>query len=358
MCAIQFIFFQGGAYQSRYLGFGLNNWLRFPSIATQLGGSPDSGLLAIRINSLCYIMLLFSTFSICFLFALRRKYSGILSIFFGIQMFVALIALNFVSLGELSGKLLTPVFLLGSYIGFLAIGTICAQRVKFFFWGTLISVLTLLRVKDFRIPLINQLNGAPYLFLILCAFIVSVIGLNAIWRSQTRDRDLPSHFGFNWLFVLLFLLPHISDLPSPPMLHNNYSMSGMFGDTNIRLCMEFIKEKTARDSVIATSLWSIPGSKDEKYFLTSLETARRTLLDGPTYGGGLAWPSIRYVEELKDLHTNFSNSLDPLLGNKLKALGADFFLLDTRVQTMDNRVFDFGDTDVSYTNPECSIIRL
>jgi hypothetical protein len=202
------------------------------------------------------------------------------------------------------------------------------------------------------------LNGAPYLLFTICAFFISAIVLYVTWGSQTDDLSPKSHTKFNLLCVLLFLLPHISELPLHPIFNKTPSMSVMFGDTNIRLCMQFIKENTAQNSVVATSLWGIPGSNDEKYFLTSLETARRTLLDGPMYSRALAWPSKQYFEELKDLHTNFSISLDPLLANKLKTLGADYFLLDTRGQTLANRILDFHDVDVFYTNPECSIIRL
>ena len=354
---IELLFFRGSIYNNQ-LNFGIRHWLQYPAINILIGGAYDSGSSAIHLNSLFYIMYLFSRLALCFWAFSRHDYLGKLSKFFGIQMFVAIIAVNVLNFGEFTGKFLVPVFLLGSLVGSLTIGESINRRLGFLFWLTLVLVLAGLHLKRFRVPLINHWNGVPYLLLTLCAFICSVIGLYFARKSRASGYDTKIQLSFKWILILFFLLPRVPDLSSIPTFSKKYEMSIMFGDRNLQKCMQFIRENTPKDSIVSTSLWKIPNGVDEKYFLTSLQTGRRVLLDGPYYSQILAWPSKQYFEHLKDLHTNFSNSLDPLLAAKIRSLGADYFLLDTRVSSEGVKFLDFQFADVVYANSECSIIKL
>lgn len=135
-------------------------------------------------------------------------------------------------------------------------------------------------------------------------------------------------------------------------------MQVMLGSDAIQECLQFVKVKTPNTSVIATSLWRIPGGADEKYFLTSLITNRLVVLDGPVYSKMLDWQSLEYFEDLKNIHTSFSNTLDKASHDQLVKIGASYFLLDTRTENPDRTWSSLVNENVVFGNQDCSVIKL
>jgi hypothetical protein len=82
------------------------------------------------------------------------------------------------------------------------------------------------------------------------------------------------------------------------------------------------------------------------------------LLDGPVYSKGLDWPSLEYFENLKNIHTSFSNSLDTASHDQLVDLGATYFLLDTRTENLDRTWANLDSQNVMFGNRDCTVIKL
>jgi hypothetical protein len=129
------------------------------------------------------------------------------------------------------------------------------------------------------------------------------------------------------------------------------------GGRDIEECLVFIRVNSPTESIVATGLWRLPNLTDERYVITSLLSQRRTLVDGPTFDH-INWPSRLYFEDLKNIHTEYSNSLSDSSRSKLARLGADYFLLDTRFDNPDRTWMTLDGQNVLLENSQCSVIKL
>jgi hypothetical protein len=341
---------------------GLDNWLRFPGIPIQIGGSPDSRIFAVQLNSLFFVLYLASVFGLAIFGIFRRDLLGTLTKLFAMQFVLSLVLINLIDLGEFNAKLLSPIGLLGTFLGVLSVSNlfenILKDRPGFASIGCLFFLVFVLQQEDLSNWLINYREGLVYLMCIGIAFLFVLFSILRL-RRLLVNRFV---FGFG-LFIPLFcsfffVLSKVESLQNSRVFQATYSMEAMFDSGQTRDCLDFVRYRTPESSVIATSLWRIPGGTDEKYFLTSLLTHRLVLLDGPVYSKGLDWPSLEYFEDLKNIHTSFSNSLDTASHDQLIDLGATYFLLDTRTENLDRTWVNLDSQNVMFSNRDCTVIKL
>jgi hypothetical protein len=133
-------------------------------------------------------------------------------------------------------------------------------------------------------------------------------------------------------------------------------LEDVHGDRNVNTCMNWIRNETAVDSLVASNMWRTPGSEDQKYFLVSLKTKRQVLVDGPTYvanNGAYGDPSV--LENRKNLidHFVWSPTLNRL--SEMKQLGVDVLLVD-ETRRHSARIGSFASTVI--VNSRCSVYVL
>jgi hypothetical protein len=355
-------FFSANSILGNQVMVGVNNWLEFSGLPIQIGGSPDSTNLGIHINSLFFTLYLASIFGVSFFGIFKRDLLGTLTRLFALQFVLSLVLINLIDLGEFNVKLLAPIGLLGTLLGVLTVSNffeiILKYKAGFALMSCFVLFVFVLRQEYLSNWLINYREGLVYLMCIGVAFLFVLFSVLRL-RKLSANRFV---FGFR-LFIPLFcsfffVLSKVESLQNSRVFQATYSMEAMFDSGQTRDCLDFVRYRTPGSSVIATSLWRIPGGTDEKYFLTSLLTHRLVLLDGPVYSKGLDWPSLEYFENLKNIHTSFSNSLDTASHDQLVDLGATYFLLDTRTENLDRTWANLDSQNVMFGNRDCTVIKL
>jgi hypothetical protein len=358
---LYFVFFRSTSLFG-HQSLGPNNWLRLPGVPIQLGGSSDSRNFAIHLNSLFFVFYFASVFGFSFFGLFRKDLLGTLTKLFALQFALSFVLINLIDLGEFNVKFLAPIGLLGTFLGVLTVSNFFENILKSRFGFVLMFGVFLLvfglQQEELYNWLINYREGLVYLICIGLAFLVVFFGV-------LRSRNLSSNrfvFSFGLVVPLLcslfFVLSKVESLQNSRVFQASYSMEPMLDSGQTRNCLDFVRNETPESSVIATSLWRIPGGTDEKYFLTSLLTHRLVLLDGPVYSRGLDWPSLEYFENLKNIHTSFSNSFDSTSHDQLVDLGATYFLLDTRTENLDRTWVNFDGQNVVFVNQDCAVIKL
>ena len=360
--AIQLFFFRANSRFEENGIVGLNNWLKFPGLPIQIGGSPFSVLKAVQLNSLFYIFYVVAIFGVILFNIFRTDLLGTISKLFLFQLTAGFVLLNLINLGIFNSKFLAPIGLLGGFLGFLTIfqffESVCRSRLGLTAICAVVVLSFVLQLNEVRVPLISAKEGLVYLFFIGISFVLVFFGV----LNFRRDRINKSVSGVGLIIMMLsstfFVLHNVESWRSSRVFLKRSSMQAMFGGDAIQECLQFVKVKTPNTSVIATSLWRIPGGVDEKYFLTSLMTNRLVILDGPVYSKMLDWQSLEYFEDLKDIHTSFANTLDRASHDQLVNLGASYFLLDTRSENPDRTWSSLVNENVVFGNQDCSVIKL
>lgn len=361
LIAIQIFLFSTRLVEVDDQGFGFDNWLRFPGVQIQIGGSLDSGPLAVRLNSFIYILGVLSTFSIIFGGLVRRGLETFWAKWFVSLSCVSIILISTINLGEFNVKLWAPIGLAGTLLASgVSLKFISRQSVGVSAHVALILILvgvSFFTHFNLHVILINFHNGILKLLLMVFCFLVCGLWL-VLYSKKSTSRMESVVVALSCFVVSLFFVPIIDSIKHGRIFQDSYSMTGMFGGPNIDDCLGIIRENTPSDAVIASNLWGIPGSGEEKYFLVSLYTQRRVLIDGPLYSKGVDWPSVNYFESLKNTHTDFGNTVDPRLGVALKSLGAEYFIFDTRLPNPDRTWTEVAGYKVLVSNSECSVIEL
>ena len=360
--AIQLVFFRANSRFEENGIIGLNNWLKFPAIPIEIGGSAFSVLRAVQLNSLFYVFYVVAIFGVILFNIFRTDLLGTISKLFLFQLIAGFVLLNLIDLGEYNSKFLAPIGLLGGFLGFLTIfqffESVCRSRLGLTAICAVVVLSFVLQLNEVRVPLISAKEGLVYLFFIGISFVLVFFGV----LNFRRDRTNKSVSGVGLIIMMLcstfFVLHNVESWRSSRVFLKRSSMQAMFGGDAIQECLQFVKVKTPNTSVIATSLWRIPGGVDEKYFLTSLMTNRLVVLDGPVYSKMLDWQSLTYFEDLKDIHTSFANTLDKASHDQLVNLGASYFLLDTRSENPDRTWSSLVNENVVFGNQDCSVIKL
>ena len=360
LLSVQLFFFNSHVISSSDTGFSLTNWLQYPGLRIQIGGSPDSGIAAVRINSLVFLLWIFCTFALLYFKFSRVTRTNIFMQFFTIQIFVCILSLSVLNLGELNSKFWAPVSVLGSVLGFGVLGSLAvslgrSKSISLLAFCSMVFVVS--QHRFVRLVLHNFGNGSLMILSVFFCFVVClfVLGINSFGRKPlARFWEYTSAC----FLVCLFLLPRFSEFRTVQLFQKHGSAAPMFGTSDVRNCLAFIRDTTPRDTIIGTDLWSIPNSFDEKYFLVSMFTQRRVLIDGPYYSQGLNWPSRRFFEDLKNIHTEFGNSLNPDLGSQLNEIGASYFLLDTRYLDPERRWNSHVGANFVFQNASCSVVKL
>ena len=339
-----------------------NNLLRFPGVPIQFGTSADSATNEIQMNSIFFPIYIFTIYGIVFLNVFRADLFGTIIKLFLIQVLFGFLLLNFIDIGEFTGKFLAPVSLLGTFLGF---STLLIYLRKFskkwhaLKFALLVFVISFsLQIGYIQEYLLNTGEGLLFLFFVAVSFLV--VAFCFLWTRSTLINRSNMGVGLGLMVVCssFFVLHNMDSWRASRVFQDRTSRQAMFGTRETQDCLRFIKENTRKSAVIATSMWRIPGGMDEKYFLTSLLTHRLALLDGPVYSKGLDWPSLEYFENLKNIHTSFSNSFDSTSHDQLVDLGATHFLLDTRTENLDRTWVNFDGQNVVFDNRDCAVIKL
>ena len=359
---IHLVFFSANTLLEGQQLISINNVLRFPGVPIELGNSVHSIRNAIRLNSFVYVLYQVAIFGVALLGIFRSDNFGVISRLFTFQIIAGLLLLNLVNLGEFSGKFMAPIGLLGTFLGYFAI--LQFLEVTYYklrtllFLGLILLIVCIFRIEAIHNLIINKREGLLFLFFITLAFLIVSFSI-----LQTRVSFV-SKYSTNICFLgivlcsTFFVLHNIDAWQASRVWQTRTSRESMFDSTETRDCLGFLRTQTPKSSIIATSLWRIPGGTDEKYFLTSLMSHRMVILDGPVYAKGLDWPSIEYFEDLKDIHTSFANSLDKQSHYQLVSLGATYFLLDTRADNPDRTWSSLSEQNVVFGNKDCSVIKL
>lgn len=108
-------------------------------------------------------------------------------------------------------------------------------------------------------------------------------------------------------------------------------LSVVNGDSDVNMCFIWIRTETSTEAIIASNMWRLPQSDEQKYFLVSQKTKRRVLIDGPDYVRNVgAFTSRDELERLKNYVDDFVNSPTMLRLHDLRAAGANYLIVDLR----------------------------
>ena len=359
---LHLLFFSASSILENQEVVNLNNWLRFPGVPIELGRSAYSVKNAVHLNSLFFIFYLSAIFGIVLFNVFRPDNFGTVTRLFAFQFGVGFLLLNIISLGEFTGKLLAPIGLLGTFLGFFALLHYLENHLRnwrallFLFLVVIPSIA--LQNSDINSLIVDTGEGLVFLFLIALAFLAVALGINRSLHNQTNRSAPGVGLVLMALCSIFFVLHNVDHWQASRVFQDRTSRLSMFDSNETRDCLQFLKDETPKSSVIATSLWRIPGGSDEKYFLTSLMSQRLVIIDGPVYSDLLNWQSVEYFQNLKNIHTSFANSLDQLSHDQLVDLGATYFLLDTRLENPDRTWSNLDGKGVVFGNRDCSVIKL
>jgi hypothetical protein len=344
----------------------LDSFLRFPALRITFGTEPESSMTDVRINSLFFILLLLATYLVVFS---RRPTSPAESkwqLIVGAQFLSSILLLNFFPLGNYGGKFLTPVGIVGLLSGLIALSVVAShftkQRLTLFCSFTVVIIFLARWFFSIIADLSNNSYSLVVLSGVLLLFLVSTFGVGRIRRHGDLNQSITSLRYALPIFVIIaciFIWPR-SDVFSrvkAGVNSQNSDTSFILGGADLAECLEFIRVNSPTESIVATGLWRLPSLADERYVITSLLSQRRTLVDGPTFDH-INWPSRAYFEDLKNTHTEFSNSLSDSSRSKLVRLGADYFLIDTRFDNPDRTWTTLDGQNVLLENSQCSVIKL
>jgi hypothetical protein len=346
--------------------FNLDNFLNFPALSIQLGRLPESRFIEVQANSFLFILSLLSTYAIGFWFRPDSSMSRTWQILVGVQFFVSLFLLNFFNLGSYSGKFLVAFNILGLLAGLVVVGRFSETMSMTQIVTSSVLVVAAVQVARLIVGHVSDLetnaSNITAVITILSLFVVSMLAL-FIGRTKMVKRGRSSVTrplqALLFLGLCLFVWPrqYTPQTIRQVVLSSPQDYSFFLGDDNVRRCLEFIRISTPPNAVIATSMWRLPGLSDERYVLTSLLSQRRTLVDGPVFDH-VNWPSRRYFEDLKNIHTSFANSLDDASHAQLLKLGASYFVLDTRSENPDRTWISLAKQNIKFSSPQCTVIEL
>jgi hypothetical protein len=340
--------------------------LSFPGLPIPLGTSSNDPVSAVRLNSLFFMLFMLAMFGVLFTLHLSREYTTAFRLMLSTQFCSSLVLLNFFPIGSYSGKFFALTSLLGLFAGLLVFSKCLESLPRLQFKIFLLFVVFIISVAELGYRHVLDLRNPTHsLIVIVVCLLVFFSSITSIIVSRWRFDG--SRHAINGLGIYVVLLVCVSTLVWPHryfpdqswsiLSRPSYDASILLGRGNIDNCLAFIRTRTAKDTIIATGLWRLPTAPDERFVITSLRSQRRTLVDGPVFDH-IGWPSRSYFEELKNVHTEFSNTLSKSARSRLTLLGADYFLLDTRFENSDRTWSSLSGQDVIYHNQDCSIIKL
>jgi hypothetical protein len=187
--------------------------------------------------------------------------------------------------------------------------------------------------------------------------LMSIIGMVGVTAASRRFRQLPVKTGTLIIFAALlsFILfsnaltsrRSIDLVRRPP-----FELADVIGGQLQRECFDWIKENTPRAAIVASNMWRLPRSDDQKYFLVSLRSQRRVLIDGPEYVKDAGMVPRAQIERMKDEVDAAVQRPNLILLRALVDRGATILVVD-RARTPDSRVDWFTTTVVR--NSACSV---
>jgi hypothetical protein len=344
----------------------LDSFLRFPALRITFGTELESSMTDVRINSLFYILLLLATYLVIFSRRPTTPAESRWQLIVLAQFLGSILLLNFFPLGNYGGKFLAPVGIVGLLSGLIALFVVISHFTKQRLVLFCIFTFGLILLTRWFLSSIAVLSNDSYSFVVLSGilllFFVSTFGVGRIRKHGDFNQATTSLRYALPTFVIIaciFIWPR-SDVFSrvqAGVTSKNGDASFILGGRDIEECLVFIRVNSPTESIVATGLWRLPNLTDERYVITSLLSQRRTLVDGPTFDH-INWPSRAYFEDLKNTHTEFSNSLSDSSRSKLVRLGADYFLIDTRFDNPDRTWTTLDGQNVLLENSQCSVIKL
>ncbi|NCZ87847.1 MAG: hypothetical protein EBY92_01410 [Actinobacteria bacterium] len=99
------------------------------------------------------------------------------------------------------------------------------------------------------------------------------------------------------------------------------------GKGDIQTCLHHLRDDTPHDAIVASNLFRIPlKTADEKYFLVSAYSQRRTFVDGPSY---LAFPRPDWLSARVEVSSEFGTTPTQSSYQSLVDAGVDYFVIPT-----------------------------
>ncbi len=299
-----------------------------------------------------------------------------------VPMFIASVALGSSTMRS-TGKYLA-LFIVGAYslsalsiINLIRIGGHEERFVRetlvvasLFGLGGLISVISMSRT-----PLHRVLFGG--------LFAITALGSGLFWQTERSAET------YVWVHVsvTLALIVLAVAVQGPPKLNMTFLIGGAVlagtivgffhesaeqslsiarrelpelasvnGNNDVDECLDWVRSSTSVDSIVASNMWRIPNGDDQKYFLVSLKTKRRVILDGPDYVRNVgAFSGAEEIEGLKNVIDDFVYSPTIARLYRLRALGAKVIVIDLR-RHHSSRLDRFGGVPIK--NHSCMVLTI
>lgn len=136
------------------------------------------------------------------------------------------------------------------------------------------------------------------------------------------------------------------------MTRERFDMEAITGGAPVDECLTWIRNNTSTNTIVASDMWRLPRSDDQKYYIVSARTERLVLVDGPDYVTNMGVVPREIIESMKNqVDAAVQRPSVPLLTD-LAERGASVLVVD-RKRNPDSRVGWFTKTVVR--NEACSV---
>lgn len=268
----------------------------------------------------------------------------------------ALALIIFVRIGgfeyRITGEL---TFLVLFFVLGLSFSRIFDQRRGYIVAGAiLVAVITwrILAPRQLSYDTVNLVESSAPLIVFGLGVLISVGELiSRAGRKNFRGRVLLTPI------VLVVVVILASDMVRTQrsidlMTRERFDMKAITGGAPVDECMAWIRSNTSSHTIVASDMWRLPRSDDQKYYIVSARTERRVLVDGPDYVTNMGVVPREVIESLKNqVDAAVQRPSIPLLTD-LAELSASVLVVD-RKRNPDSRVGWFTKTVV--LNEACSV---
>ena len=125
------------------------------------------------------------------------------------------------------------------------------------------------------------------------------------------------------------------------------------GSESTQRCLGFLVRNTPESAIIASNMFRIPlPTRDEKYFLLSVLSGRRTFVDGPLY---VQIPRPTWLQERVDVSDKFGENPTYETYESLRRSDVSFFVV-SKAETKQHSWKPYGET--VYEDLDCVVLKL
>lgn len=266
-------------------------------------------------------------------FAIRHQFgqSSILTIFQTTSVIGSVIALMTLNLGQYSGKLGIEAI---HFVLLVTFGTAAHRLARSGSWIYLatMGMGTAAALVAFRITHDSRMASSLLLLMPIGMLVVAIV----IFLLLQHRGGCASLASLRSAVIICFsvLLLNVAQLDRrfDLLVRGAGPLREVIAEPGTYECLTWIRNNTAPNTIVASNMWRVPQLEDQKYFLVSLETKRRLLLDGPdtVIGTGVygASEARSYIEGTKDLIDRIVSEPRSQDIRSLQKLGASVLIVD------------------------------